>query len=94
MPVVTPILDETAELAAGQDMLRRGDWKGARMKLQALSNRVPQSKQYHAMLSYAKAKENPTTQLVTMAIAELERLVQADPTQMMAKAALADLRHK
>jgi hypothetical protein len=94
VPIVTPQVDETAELAAGQELMRRGEWRAARVTLQALANKVSASRYYRAMLAYAKAKETPTDRLVDEAIAELERFVQTEPSNAMAKAALSDLRRK
>jgi len=94
LSVAAPAFDETAELGAAQELMRRRQWTLARQALQALANRVPASRHYRAMLTYTKAKETSTERLVAEAITELERFLQTEPTHAMAKAALADLRRK
>jgi hypothetical protein len=92
--VTAPRVDEPAELASGHELLRRREWTLARQTFQALANRVPASRHYRALLTYATAKETNIARYVEQAIVELERAMAVDPSLSALNVLLADLRRK
>ena len=52
-----PVFDERSELQAALDLMAAKNWSGARQALHALAARVPQSKQYRALLCYTRGRE-------------------------------------
>jgi hypothetical protein len=94
LTVSAPRVDEPAELASGHELLRRGEWTLARQTFQALANRVPASRHYRALLTYATAKETSIPRYLDQAIVELERALQSDPSLLNLTALLDDLRRK
>jgi hypothetical protein len=86
--------DERRALQAAIDMLTARDWSRAKVALHALAARVPQSRQYRALLSYARGRELEAAGKRDNAATEYERALQLDPTLGQAKLALADLKRK
>jgi len=83
--------DERAELMQVMDLVRKGQWPGARAALQNLAARVPTSTHYKALLSYARAREAQMAGRPDEAILELQRALQLDPNLSLAKTALAEM---
>ena len=86
-----PGFDEKRVLAAAHELLSSGQWTPARQAFHALATRVPQSRHYRALLSYAKARETLAERRLDDARLELEHALQLDPELVMAKDALAKL---
>ena len=83
--------DERAELMLVMDLVRKGQWPGARAALQNLAARVPTSTHYKALLSYARAREAQMAGRPAEAILELQRALELDPNLSLAKTALAEM---
>jgi len=86
--------DETAELAGALEMLTARNWAAARQALHALAARVPQSKQYRALLCYTRGREAQAGGRNDEAVQELQRALQLDPDLQLAKQALAELQRR
>lgn len=93
-PPRAPVFDERAALQAALDLLATKDWIAARQALHALAARVPQSKQYRALLCYTRGREAQAGGRIEDAALELQRALQLDPELAIAKQALAELRRR
>lgn len=96
MPVqrTAPVFDERAQLQTALDLMRAGDWRAAREALHALAARVPQSKQYRALLCYARGREAHVAGRFDDAALEYMRALQLDPDLVQAKQALVDAQRR
>jgi hypothetical protein len=83
--------DERAQQITVRELMRNGHWPQAVVALQTLATRVPASKQYRAMLCYARGRQAQLAGRVDDAIAEMQRALQIDPEWSAAKSALAEL---
>lgn len=86
--------DEQVDRLRALDRLSAKDWTGARQILHALATRVPQSKQYRALLCYARGRETQATGRVDDALMEFQRALQLDPDLEIAKQAVRELQRK
>lgn len=86
--------DEERELAAAMALLREQNWTAARQAFHALAARMPQSRQYRALLCYARGRETQGSGRVDDAVLEYQRALQLDPELEIAKQALRDLGRK
>ncbi|HEY5923882.1 MAG TPA: hypothetical protein VIV11_19520 [Kofleriaceae bacterium] len=86
--------DESAELKHAMDLLTSKDWTAARLAFHALAAKVPQSRQYRALLCYARGRETQATGRADDATMEFQRALQLDPELQIAKDALRDLGRK
>ena len=86
--------DEKHALQQGIDLLHAGNWAAARAALHALAARVPQSKPYRALLSYARGRELHAVGRRDEAATEYERALALDPGLGQAKLALAEIKRR
>jgi hypothetical protein len=89
-----PVLDERAALQQALDFLAAKSWAAARQALHTLAARVPQSKQYRALLCYTRGREAQAQGRADDATLEFQRALQLDPDLASAKQALAELRRR
>lgn len=87
----TPVFDERHALRESLMMLNEGKWADARQALHTLAARVPQSKNYRALLCYARGREAQVAGKPDEAQLEYQRALQLDPDLEMAKQAIAEL---
>jgi hypothetical protein len=85
---------ERAAYQDALDLLGARDWAAAKTALNALATRVPQSRPYKALLSYARGRELQAAGKREEAVREYERALQLDPAMPQAKLALAELARK
>ena len=85
---------EDAELQHAMSLLSSNDWTAARLAFHALAAKVPQSRQYRALLCYARGRETQATGRADDAAMEFQRALQLDPDLEAAKIALRDLGRK
>ena len=86
-----PVFDERIELQQALDLMAAKNWLAARQAMHALAARVPQSKQYRALLCYTRGREAQATGRGEEAALEFQRALQLDPELSQAKSALAEL---
>lgn len=86
--------DEEAQLKQGMDLLSSKDWSGARLAFHALAARVPQARNYRALLCYARGRETAATGRIDDAVMEFQRALQLDPDLEIAKAAIREVQRK
>jgi TolA-binding protein len=86
--------NERAAYQDALDLLGARDWAAAKTALNALATRVPQSRPYKALLSYARGREMQAAGKRDEAAREYERALQLDPAMPQAKLALAELTRK
>jgi hypothetical protein len=89
-----PPFDERAALRESLMMLNEQNWAGARQVLHNLAARVPQSKNYRALLGYARGREAQVAGRIDDAALEYQRALQLDPDLAVAKAALAEVQRR
>jgi len=89
-----PPFDERAALRESLMLLNEQNWGGARQVLQNLAARVPQSKNYRALLGYARGREAQAAGRIDDASLEYQRALQLDPDLAVAKAALAEVQRR
>jgi hypothetical protein len=85
---------EDAELQHAMSLLSSNDWTAARLAFHALAAKVPQSRQYRALLCYARGRETQATGRNDDAAMEFQRALQLDPELALAKAALAEVQRR
>jgi Tfp pilus assembly protein PilF len=83
--------DEHRELALAMNLLSSNNWTHARQTLHALAAKIPQSKQYRALLCYTRGREAQANGRTEEAQLEFQRALQLDPELAMAKQALSEL---
>jgi len=86
--------DEDGELKHAMNLLSSKDWGAARLAFHALAAKVPQSRQYRALLCYARGRETQATGRADDAAMEFQRALQLDPDLEIAKNALRELGRK
>ena len=86
--------DEAGALQAALDLLSAKQWGEARQALHALAARVPQSKQYRALLCYARGREAHAARRIDDAVTEYKKALELDPALGEAKQALVQLRRR
>jgi hypothetical protein len=89
-----PPFDERAALRESLVLLNEQNWTGARMVLHNLAARVPASKNYRALLGYARGREAQVAGRIDDASLEFQRALQLDPELALAKAALAEVQRR
>jgi hypothetical protein len=89
-----PPFDERAALRESLMLLNEQNWTGARMVLHNLAARVPASKNYRALLGYARGREAQAAGRIDDASLEYQRALQLDPELSLAKAALAEVQRR
>jgi hypothetical protein len=89
-----PPFDERAALRESLMLLNEQNWAGARQVLQNLAARVPASKNYRALLGYARGREAQAAGRIEDASLEFQRALQLDPELSLAKAALAEVQRR
>ncbi len=76
------------------NLLSSKDWAGARTALHALAAKVPQARQYRALLCYARGRETQAMGRPDDAVLEFQRALQLDPDLDLAKQAIAEVQRK
>jgi hypothetical protein len=89
-----PPFDERAALRESLMLLNEQNWSGARQVLHNLAARVPASKNYRALLGYARGREAQVAGRIDDASLEFQRALQLDPELALAKAALAEVQRR
>jgi len=89
-----PAFDERAALNEALTLLNRRDWTNARLALHALAARMPQERQYRALLCYARGREAFAAGRPDDAVMEFQRALQLDPQLTQASQALAELKRR
>ncbi|MBA3463550.1 MAG: hypothetical protein H0T46_26575 [Deltaproteobacteria bacterium] len=79
------------ELAPILDLIAQQQLAAAKVALETLVARTPQSTKYRALLAYAKGREAQLEKRVDEARVELQDALQLDPDLQLAKTALAEL---
>jgi hypothetical protein len=90
----TPVFDERAALQHAFGLMRAGEFRGAREALHALAARVPQSKQYRALLCFARGREAHVAGKFDDAVLEYQRALQLDPELVQAQQAMIDAQRR
>src|SRR5438067_1263047 len=88
------VFDERAQLQQALDLMKASDYRAAREALHALAARVPQSRQYRALLCFARGREAHVANRFDDAALEYQRALQLDPELTQAKQALADAQRR
>lgn len=89
-----PPFDERAVLRESLMLLNEQNWAGARQVLHTLAARVPASKNYRALLGYARGREAQVAGRFDDAALEYQRALELDPGLALAKAALAEVQRR
>jgi hypothetical protein len=89
-----PTFDERAALRECLMLLNDRRWTPAREALNNLATRVPQSKNYRALLGYARGREAQAAGRHQEAELEYLRALQLDPELALAKQALAEVQQR
>lgn len=89
-----PPFDERAAHREALILLNDQNWPQARLVLQNLAARVPQSKSYRALLGYARGREAQVAGRFEDAALEYQRALQLEPDLAMAKAALVEVQRR
>lgn len=90
-PAREPAFDERAVLREALMQLNEQSWSAARQTLSNLAAKVPQSKNYRALLGYARGREAQAAGRSDEAALEFQRALELDPQLAMAKQALAEV---
>jgi curved DNA-binding protein CbpA len=93
-PATTPVFDERTALEQAFELISAKNWPAARQALHSLAARVPQSKQYRALLCYTRGREAQAANRPDEALLEFQRALQLDPELNYAKQALAELQRR
>ena len=86
--------DEQAELRAAMDLLSSKNYPAARQAFHALAAKMPQSRQYRALLCYARGRETAASGRIDDAVLEFQRALQLDSELEIAKQAIRELGRK
>jgi hypothetical protein len=89
-----PAFDERAAHREAMISLNEQDWAKARQTLQTLAQHRPQSKNYGALLAYARGREAQKLGRVADAALEFQRALELEPDLAMAKQALAEVQRR
>lgn len=93
-PAREPAFDERAALREALMLLNDQSWSEARQALSTLAAKVPQSKNYRALLGYARGREAQLAGRADEAALEYQRALELDPQLTMAKQALAEVQRR
>lgn len=93
-PPRDPTFDERAALREALMLLNDQSWSDARQALSTLAAKVPQSKNYRALLGYARGREAQAAGRADEAALEYQRALELDPQLTMAKQALAEVQRR
>jgi hypothetical protein len=88
------VSDEQSELRHAMNLLSSKDWSGARLAFHALAAKVPQSRQYRALLCYVRGRETQAIGRADDAVMEFQRALQLDPDLQLAKDAIREVQRK
>jgi hypothetical protein len=88
------VFDEQAAFKEAVTLLAAESWTPARQALHALAVRVPQSRQYRALLCYARGREAQAAGKLEDAVLEFQRALQLDPDLSPAKQGLSEVRRR
>jgi hypothetical protein len=94
VPPREPAFDERSALREALMQLNDESWGAARATLQNLSAKVPQSKNYRALFTYARGREAQAAGKLDEAAREYQAALQIDPDLSVAKQALADVQRR
>jgi hypothetical protein len=86
--------DERAALDQALSLIQARNWGTARQVLHTLAARIPQSKQYRALLCFVRGREAQAAGRSEDAVLEFQRALQLDPELAQAKLAIAELRRR
>ena len=89
-----PAFDERAALRESLMQVNDQNWAAARQTLSTLAAKVPQSKNYRALLGYVRGREAHAAGRTDEAALEYQRALELDPGLTMAKQALADVQRR
>jgi len=89
-----PAFDERTANREAMIQLNEQDWSAARQTLQNLAQHRPQSKNYGALLAYARGREAQKLGRVADAALEYQRALELEPDLAMAKQALAEVQRR
>jgi len=93
-PTAPKAFDEQAAFKEAVALLAGESWSQARQALHALAVRVPQSRQYRALLCYARGREAQAAGKLEDAVLEFQRALQLDPDLSPAKQGLSEVRRR
>lgn len=93
-PPREPAFDERAALRESLMQVNDQNWAAARQTLSTLATKVPQSKNYRALLGYVRGREAQAAGRADEAALEYQRALELDPGLTMAKQALADVQRR
>lgn len=88
------VFDERGALAEALALMEARNWTGARHALHALAAKVPQSKQYRALLCYARGREAHVAGRSEDALLEYQRALHLDPDLAQVKQAVTELQRR
>ncbi len=89
-----PAFDERTANREAMIQLNEQDWSGARQTLQSLATHRPQSRNYGALLAYARGREAQKLGRAGEAALEVQRALELEPDLAMAKQALAEVQRR
>ena len=89
-----PAFDERAALRESLMHINDESWAAARATLSTLATKVPQSKNYRALLGYVRGREAQAAGKTEEAALEYQRALELDPGLTMAKQALAEVQRR
>lgn len=89
-----PAFDERAAHREAMIQLNEQEWSNARQTLQSLAQHRPQSKNYGALLAYARGREAQKLGRASEAALEYQRALELEPDLAMAKQALAEVQRR
>lgn len=89
-----PAFDERAAHREAMIHLNEQEWSKARTTLQQLAQHRPQSKNYGALLAYARGREAQKLGRQSEAALEYQRALELEPDLAMAKQALAEVQRR
>ena len=93
-PPREPAFDERAALRESLMQVNDQNWAAARQTLSTLATKVPQLKNYRALLGYVRGREAQAAGRADEAALEYQRALELDPGLTMAKQALADVQRR
>jgi hypothetical protein len=93
-PNKVAVFDEQAAFREAVGWLAAESWTQARQSLHALAVRVPQSRQYRALLCYARGREAQAAGKLEDAVLEFQRALQLDPDLSPAKQGLSEVQRR
>jgi len=88
------VFDENSALGEALALMEARNWTAARHALHALAAKVPQSKQYRALLCYARGREAHVAGRAEEALIEYQRALHLDPDLAQVKQAVAELQRR